>query len=102
MPAICETCGESNSKARGHVEHDKEGLVVRSWYEPIPTPPKRETITCPVCGKRRRVPSPAVRKFDQSTVVANGYGDWFDGKTEVPADVWVCWHHKPLLEVDHA
>ena len=104
MPATCEVCGQANRKARavpldGHIR-DEDGRVVGWRMEPVPAAPKRTTITCPVCGKRRRVPSPSVHQFDQITVVATGYGDWFDKTTEVPAGIWVCWHHKALKVVD--
>jgi hypothetical protein len=101
MPATCETCGQPNSKARGQSERDDAGRVVRSWYEPVPRPPERLTVTCAACGKRRKVPSRAARQIERAATVSTGYGDWFDKTARVDAGAWVCWHHKTITEEAH-
>lgn len=95
MPERCETCDQPNGRARGRVEHDADGRIVRTWYEPVPARPKRTTITCFVCGTRRQAPGPNVQKFDEATAVTTG---WLDETTVAPAGAWVCWHHKALKD----
>lgn len=96
MPPICNICGQPNTKARlakNGVVRNETGQIVACRYEPVPTPPKRETVICPVCGHRRRVPSSAARQYETDVIV---HGDglwWLSPPVAVPAHTWICWHH---------
>lgn len=95
MPATCEVCGQPNKSSRVQAVRDENGHVV--GWEPAPKKPrqKREYVLCPVCGVEKLVQSGGVKKFDTPTLVFCDPG-LYSQAVEVPADTWLCRHHRPV------
>jgi len=90
-PTMCPTCGAATM--RGRLALDPQRHV-----EPVPPRPASTQMTeCPICGRRRRVPSASVKRFAADTLVRSNWGIHAHGIL-APADTWICWHHTEWKE----